>query len=83
MTSRRFARGQARSQVLRFWGENTYLGGKYFFILYFLIKKFLVITKFGGTKNLGTLPPNCPRAVATGLPEVRVPKCFTAKFFHT
>jgi len=59
---------QARIQVLRFGGEDTFLGGKVFSISYMFKKIIPGARKFGGyNKSLGV---NCPRLppVVAGLP---------------
>jgi len=51
---------QARSQVLRFGGENTFLGGQHF-CLYCIKQIFLWTRKFGENKKIcRALPPNVP-----------------------
>jgi len=55
---------QASSQVSRFAGQNTFLGGQGF-CFYMFKTIFLDTTTFGGTKKLGALSLNSP--VVTGL----------------
>jgi len=58
------------SQVLRFVGENAFLGGKDFCFHYVLMKKFSGHDKmWGDTKKFGICPRMPP--VATGLFDLR------------
>jgi len=57
-------RTEARSQVLRFGGQNTCLEGKDFV---FIMCIFLGTTKFRGHKKFGvSLPPNATRGYGPG-----------------
>ena len=64
---------QARSQVLWFWGQNTFLGVKDFCFIIWLKQSFLSTTKFvGAQKRFGGNYPECPpclRAWAETPPE--------------
>ena len=68
-----FWQNQARSQVLRFVGQNTSLWGKDFNFYHMLTQMFLSITKFGGhKKDFGITAPECSpclRAWAAPSPE--------------
>ena len=55
---------QARSQVLRFWGENTFLRGQYVCFYFMFETNFPGHNKILGDTNIfgGELPPNPPMA---------------------
>jgi len=53
-------RDQARTQVLRIWGQNTFWGGKILFLMICLKQS------FWDTSYLGDSAPECPHPVTMG-----------------
>ena len=63
--TRNFGRTTTSSQVLRFGGQNTFLGRKEFNIYHTFETIFLSTTKFGGhKKDFGETAPECPTVSA-------------------